>query len=225
MTRTRMKMTKRMTPQIQTLKKRSRPALSRTDQVILDLSQTKVPPAYVLRLYSDEDHEDGDDDVTDQVCNGTGEDTHTGEVLGSASAGEEESLPDEDEEPGTSGVSPLSSESKSLKSPLSDIPLAGRSPVHPESTQIDSQEPAADGEVADSEEPLEPRNPTPGVAVVTEDGPSLPLSPEVVLDNGCEQISNGTSPSRPPTVSRSQKRKREGRSADGPQTADRVQDR
>lgn len=220
-----MKMTKRMTPQIQTLKKRSRPALSRTDQVILDLNQTKVPPADVLRLFPDEDHEDGDDNGTDQVCNGTGEDTHTGEALGSASPGEEESLPDEDEEPGTSGVSPLSSEGKSQKSPLSDVPSTGRSPVHPESTQTDAQEPAADGEVADSEEPLEPRNPSPGVAVVTKDGPSLPLSPDVVLDNGCKQICNGTSPPPPPTVTRSHKRKREDSSADSPQTADRVQDR
>lgn len=201
-----MKMTKRMTPQIQTLKKRSRPALSRTDQVVLDLGQTKVPPADVLRLFPDEDHEDGGDDGTDRVCNGTGE------ALGSASPGEEESLPDEDEEPGTSGVSPLSSDSKSQKSPLSDVPSAGRSPVRPGSTQTQTQEPAAD-----SEEPPEPRDPSPGVAVATEDGPPPPLSPEVVLDSGCEQICNGTSPPPPPTVTRSQKRKREGGSADGPQ--------
>lgn len=176
----------------------------------------------MFSVFADEDHEDGDDGGTDRVCNRTSEDTHTGEALGSASPGEEESLPDEDEEPGTSGVSPLSSDSKSQKSPLSDVPSAGRSPVHPESTQTDVQELAAD-----LEDPLEPRNPSPGVAMATEDGPSLPLSPEVLLDNGCEQICNGTSPPPLPTVTRSQKRKRkrEGGSAASPQTADRVQDR
>lgn len=207
-----MMMRKRTTPQIQTLKKRSRPAPSRTEQVVLDLGQTKVPPADVLPLFPDEEHEDGDDGGTDRVCNGTGEDAHAGEALASASAGEEESLPDEDEEPGTSGVSPLSSDSKSHKSPLSDAPSAGRSPVRPGSTQTDAQEPAAD-----SEEPPEPRDPSPGVAVATEDGPSLPLSPEVILDNGCELICNGTSPPTPPMVTRRQKRKREDGPADGPQ--------
>lgn len=125
----------------------------------------------------------------------------------------------------TSGVSPLSSESKSQKSPLSDVPSPGRSPVHPESTRSDDQEPPADREVVDSEEPLEPHNASPGIAVVTQDRPPLPLSPGVVLDNGCEQICTGTSPPPSPTVTRSHKRKREDSSADGPQTADRVQDR
>lgn len=159
------------------------------------------------------------------MCNGTNKDNHTGEALGNASAGEEESLPDDDEEPVTSGVSPLSSEGRSQKSPLSDVPSPRCSPVHTESTQADYQEPPSDREVVDSEELVESHNPSPGIAMVTKDGPLQPRSPEVVLDKGNGQMCNGTSPPSSPRVTRSHKRKRESDSPDGPQTAEPVQDR
>lgn len=178
-----------------------------------------------MGLFADEDHEDADENGTDQVCNGSNKDNHAGEALGNASAGEEESLPDEDEDPVTSGVSPLSSESKSQKSPLSDVPSPGRSPVHPESTQTDDQEPPSDREVVAPEEPVESHNPSPGVAAVTKDGPPLPLSPGVILDEGCGQMCNGTSPPPSPRVTRSHKRKRGRDSPHSPPTTDTVQDR
>lgn len=174
-------------------------------------------PADVLGGFTDEDDEDGDG-KDGQVCNGTNEDSHADEALGDASAGEEESLPDED-----GGVSPLSSESKSQKSPLSDVPSPGHRSVHPEATQTDDQEPS-DREAVPSEEPVDSHSPGQGVATVTKDGPPLALSPGGSVGKGCEQICNGTSPPPSPRVTRSHKRKR-GSSADSPQPADPVQDR
>lgn len=182
--------------------------------------------ADVFGLSTDEVHEDGDDE-DDHVCNGTSKDDRADEPLGLASAGEEESLPDEDEEPATSGVSPRSSESKSHKSPLSNVASPGRSPVPPESTQTDHQKPPSDREEGASEEPVESHNPSPGIAAATADGPPLPAPPGGLLDKGCGQICNGTSQPPNPRLTRSQKRKREEEegSPGSPQTAAPAQDR
>lgn len=153
------------------------------------------------------------------MCNGTNRDSRSGEGVGTASAGEEESLPEEEEEPGTSGVSPLSSEGKSQRSRLSDVPSPGRSPVQPESPQTEPQEPGqeSDREAVASEEPLESHTPSPGVATVTKDGPPPPVSPGLSLDKGCGETCNGTSPPRSP---RRHKRRRETDAADGPRAGD-----
>lgn len=148
------------------------------------------------------------------------QDNHTGEAFGNVSAGGEESLPDEDEEPVTSGVSPLSSESKSQKSPLSDMASPGCSPGHPEAMQTDCQKPPPNGIAAESEEPLESPNPNPEITPETENGAPLPLSPVVIVDRSCGQMSNGTSPPPSPRGTRSNKRKREDFSTDSPQSVD-----
>lgn len=120
----------------------------------------------------------------------------------------------------TSGVSPLSSESKSQKSPLSDVPSPGRSPVQPESMQTDEQKPQSDTEAVESEEPVESHDPSPGIATVTKEGALLPLSPGGILDQDCGQMCNGTSPPPSPSVTMSHKRKRDS----SPDTADSAQD-
>ncbi len=140
-------------------------------------------------------------------------------MSGSVSAGEEGSVKDEDEEPVTSGFSPLSDESKSQVSPLSDIPSPRHSPSQSEPMQTENQMPLSNGNVAGLEEPVNSTNHVSVVLVsnskVTKDpaevspvaanGVSLPLSPAVIVDTR----SNGTSPPPSPRTTRSQKRKRE----------------
>lgn len=171
-------------------------------------------------MSTDEDREDGDDNCAKQLCNGTNNDNHTGEVFGNGSAGEEESLPDEDQEPVTSAVSPFSSESKSQTSPLSDVPSPGHSPAPPESLQTDIEKEPSNGPVAESEEPVESPCADADITPVTENGAPLPLSPEVIVGKGCGQSCNGTSSPPSPRVTRRHKRKREDISPDSPQPAD-----
>lgn len=194
------------------------------DQVRIDIlkssynvdSQFKFPVDN-SGLFADEDNEDEDDNSTSQLCNGASNNGHAGEAFGNVSAGEDESLPD-DQEPVTSAVSPFSSESKSQKSPLSDVPSPGCSPGHPESMQ--TSKPPSNCPVLESEELVEPPCVGPEITPVTENGAALPLSAEVVVDKCCGQSCNGTSPPLSPRVSSSHKRKREHASSDSPQTAD-----
>lgn len=166
-----------------------------------------------------EDKEDKDDNGAKQLCNGTN-DNHAGEAFGNVSAGEDESLPDEDQEPVTSAVSPFSSESKSQKSPLSDVPSPGHSPAAPESLHTDIKKPSSNGQVAESEEPVESPCADPDITPVTENGAPLPLSPQVIVGKGCGQSCNGTSSPPSPRGTRRHKRKREDMSPDSPQPAD-----
>lgn len=170
-------------------------------------------------MSTDEDDEDKDDNCAKQLCNGTN-DNHTGEASGNVSTEEDESLPDENQEPITSAVSPFSSESKSQKSPLSDVPSPGHSPAAPKSLQTDIKKPPSNGEVAESEEPVEPPRGDPDITLLTENGAPLPLSPEVIMGKGCGQSCNGTSSPPSPRGTRRHKRKREDISPDSPQPAD-----
>lgn len=132
-------------------------------------------------------------------------------------------MKDEDEEPVTSGFSPLSDDSKSQNSPLSDVPSPRQSPSQSEPMQTDDQTPLSNGNHAGLEKPVDSSNHVSVVLVsnskVTKDptdvslaaanGVSLPLSPVVIVENCDTQTSNGTSPPPSFRATRSQKRKRE----------------
>ncbi|XP_044027729.1 death domain-associated protein 6 isoform X2 [Siniperca chuatsi] len=170
----------------------------------------------------DDENEEDDSNEAEQACDGPIMEDQTGEVSGSVSAGEEGSVKDEDEEPVTSGLSPLSDESKSEMSPLSDIPSPRHSPSQSEPMQTDNQRPLSNGTLAGLEEPVDSSNHVSVVLVstskVTKDpadvspvaanGVSLPQSPAVIVEK-CDTQTNGTS--SPPSLrtTRSQKRKRE----------------
>ncbi|XP_045913758.1 death domain-associated protein 6 [Micropterus dolomieu] len=162
----------------------------------------------------DDENEEDDNNEAEQVC-----DDQTAEVSGNVSAGEEGSVKDEDEEPVTSGLSPLSDESKSQISPLSDIPSPSHSPSQSEPMQTENQRPLSNGNLAGLEEPVDSSNHVHvSTSEVTKDsaddslgaanGVSLPLSPAVIVEKHDTQ-SNGTSPPPSPRTTRSQKRKRE----------------
>ncbi|KAI3358144.1 hypothetical protein L3Q82_003145 [Scortum barcoo] len=89
----------------------------------------------------DDENEEDESNEVEQTCNGTNKEDQTDEVSGSVSAGEEGSVKEEDEEPVTSGFSPLSDGSKSQVSPLSDIPSPRHSPSQSEPPRTDNQRP------------------------------------------------------------------------------------
>lgn len=167
----------------------------------------------------DDENEEDDGNEAEPACDDTNKED---QLAGSVSVGEERSVKDEDEEPVTSGLSPLSDESKSQISPLSDLPSPRQSPSQSESMQTDDQTPLSNGNHAGSEEPVDSSNHISIVLVstrkVTEDpadvslaaanGVSLPLSPAVIIEN-CDTQTNGTSPPPSLRTTRSQKRKRE----------------
>ncbi|KAM6903371.1 death domain-associated protein 6 isoform 2-T2 [Lycodopsis pacificus] len=173
----------------------------------------------------DDDEDVGDEDVGNEAepaCEGTNKEDQTDRLAGSVSAGEEESVKDEDEEP-ASGLSPLSDESKPQISPLSDLPSPRQSPSQSEPMQTDEQTPLSNGNHAGLEEPVDSSNHVSVVLVstskVTQDpadvspatanGVSLPLSPVVIVESCVTQTTNGTSPPLSLRATRGQKRKRE----------------
>ncbi|XP_073340131.1 death domain-associated protein 6 [Pagrus major] len=166
-----------------------------------------------------DDNENGQDDSNE--ANGTNKEDQTDEVSGSVSAGE--SVKDEDEEPISSGLSPLSDDSKSLISPLSDVPSPRHSPSQSEPMQIDNHTQLSNGNLAGLEEPVDSSNHVSVVLVstskVTKDPNEVstvvasrvpqPLSPAVIIEKCHTQTTtNGTSPPPSPRTTRS-KRKRE----------------
>ncbi|XP_041867974.1 death domain-associated protein 6 isoform X2 [Melanotaenia boesemani] len=173
----------------------------------------------------DDDHEEDDGNEAEQASVGDNKEDQTYDQTGSVSAGEEGSLKD-DEEPVTSG-SPISDETKSQISPLSDIPSPRDSPSQSEPIQTDDQPPLSNG---DPEEPQEPAdssnqvsvvlvrtnkvtNDPPDVVPAAADGEPLP-SPQTVTVQHCDAQTNGTSPLPTARTTRSQKRKREERMSD-----------
>lgn len=179
---------------------------------------------FFLSFFIDnEENDEGDNNEAEQACDGTNKEDQTDEVSGSVSAGEEEGVRDEDGEPITSGLSPLSNESKSQTSPLSDIPSPRHSPSQSESVQTDNQRPLSNGNLAGLEEPVDSSNhlsvvlvSTSKVTPVAANRAPLPLSPVVIVEKCDTQISNGTSPPPSPRTTRSQKRKREEMTAMSP---------
>ncbi|KAM8841135.1 death domain-associated protein 6 isoform 2-T3 [Spinachia spinachia] len=178
-----------------------------------------------IQASTQQDGEDCDenDDGNEAECEGTDKEGKTNPLAGSVSAEEEESVKDEDEEP-TSGLSPLSDETRSQMSALSNLPSPKQSPSQSEPMQTDDQTPLFNGNHAVLEEPVDSSNHVSVVLVSTSrgtkdptdvslakanEGGSLPLSPVVVVESCDTQTTNGTSPLLSLRATRSQKRKRE----------------
>ncbi|XP_042362183.1 death domain-associated protein 6 [Plectropomus leopardus] len=169
----------------------------------------------------EDDNEEDDGNEAEPASDDVNKEDQLDQLSRSVSAGEEESGKDEDEEPVTSGFSPLSNETKSQISPLSDVPSPRQSPSQSEPMQTDDQTALSNGNHAGLEEHVDSSNQVSVVlvstSIVTEDlttpaaanGVSLPLSPVVIIENLDTHATTGTSP--PPSIraTRSQKRKRE----------------
>ncbi|XP_069575225.1 death domain-associated protein 6 [Brachyistius frenatus] len=169
----------------------------------------------------EDENENGkyDGNEADRASEGANKEDQTDDQTGSVSAGEEGSVKDE-EEPVTSGLSPISDESKSHVSPGSDIPSPRDSPSQSEPTQTDHERPLSNGDLAgpvDSSSQVSP--PLVSTSDATTDpadeppraanGEPLPLSPTIIVEKCYTQTTNGTSPPPSPKVTRSRKRKRE----------------
>ncbi|XP_022078222.2 death domain-associated protein 6 [Acanthochromis polyacanthus] len=159
---------------------------------------------------ADDDEEDNSVEAEGARENANKED-QTDDQTGSISAGEEE--------PVTSGLSPVSDESKSQASPLSDIPSSRDSPSQSEPTVTDKQRPfLSNGDLTALQEPVDSSDHVLGTLVstskVSEDPKDVstatngkPLPPSPVAVENCD--TNGGSPPPSPRITRSRKRKRE----------------
>lgn len=134
-------------------------------------------------------------------------------------------MKDEDKEPVTSGLSPLSDESKSQISPLSDIPSSTDSPSQSEPVQTDNQTPVSNGDLAGKEEPVDSSNQVSDELVSTSKVTKEPAGKSPVAANGeslppsvgtCDTQTNGTSPPPNSRMTRSLKRKREENTSNKP---------
>ncbi|KAM7384748.1 hypothetical protein PAMA_011889 [Pampus argenteus] len=169
----------------------------------------------------DDENEEYDSNEAERACDGANQD----EFLGSVSAGTEGSAKDENEEPVTSGLSPVTDENHSHISPLSDITSPSDSPSQSEPMQTDKQTPLTNGDLAGgAEEPADSsdhvsvmlvstsevaKEHTGDIAPVAANGVPSPLLPAANVETCDTQTTNGTSPPPSPRTTRSQKRKRE----------------
>ncbi|XP_029298927.1 death domain-associated protein 6 [Cottoperca gobio] len=160
----------------------------------------------------DEENEEDNSNEAEPVCDGSNREEQKDQLSGS--------VKDEDEEPVTSGLSPLSDESNSQISPLSDLPSPKQSPSQSEPIQTDDQTLLSNGNLAGLEEPVDSSNHVlvstskdtkdpADVSPAAANEVSLPLSPVVIVENCDTQTTNGTSPPPSFRATRSQKRKRE----------------
>lgn len=164
-------------------------------------------------LSVDDDDDDDDSNEAERAEDAANKEDQAVSLSGSISAGEEGS---DKEEPVTSGLSPLSDESKSQISPLSDVPSSRDSPSQSEPAQDDNQRPMSNGDNAGSEEPVDSSNhisdTLENTSEVTEDPANV--TPVEATEEGSPacvtHMTNGTSPPPSPRTTRSQKRKREG---------------
>lgn len=176
---------------------------------------------FLFCVFIDDGDNEDDSNEAEQAADGTNKEDQADEVSGSVSAGEEQSMKDEDDEP-TSGLSPLSDESKSQTSPQSDVPSPRHSPSQSEPKQSNDQTPLSNGKLTGLEEPVDSSNQISVVLVSTSkatkdpadvsvaaNGVSVPLSPVIIVERCKTQTSNGTSPPPSPRTTRSHKRKRE----------------
>ncbi|XP_026204803.1 death domain-associated protein 6 isoform X2 [Anabas testudineus] len=171
----------------------------------------------------DDDNEEDDSNEAEQAEDDANKDDQTLRLSGSVSAGEEGSVKDEEEEPVTRGLSPLSDGNKSQTSPLSGIPSLRDSPSQSELPQTDDQRPLSNGDVTEPEEPVDPSNGVSGMLentseVTEEPTEALPVKANDAsfqtasagtVENCDTQVNNGTSPPPSPRTTRSRKRKRE----------------
>ncbi|KAK5854722.1 hypothetical protein PBY51_004894 [Eleginops maclovinus] len=169
----------------------------------------------------EEEEEEEDSNEAEPARDAANGDIQTDELPGIVTGVKETNV--KDEEPVTSGLSPLSDGSNSQISPLSDLPSPRQSPSQSEPMQTEEKTPLSNGDPASLEEPVDSSNHVSVVTVATSkdtedaadvssaaaNGVTLPLSPAVLAEN-CDTQTNGTSPP-PPSLRarRSHKRKRE----------------
>lgn len=169
----------------------------------------------------DEEDDEDDNNEAEQVGGEAVREDLTDQLSGSVSAAEEGTTKDEDEEPVTSGPSPLSDESKSQLSPLSDIPSPRLSPSQSEPMLANAHPPLSNGDL--SEEPVESTNHVSVVLVSTSSDTKNPPSPVaangVPLIESCDTQTTMDSLSPPPSprITRAKKRKREDSSSESAQ--------
>ncbi|KAF3834213.1 hypothetical protein F7725_025417 [Dissostichus mawsoni] len=170
----------------------------------------------------DDDEEDGNE--AEPACDAADKEDQTDQLAGSVTRDEEGNAKEDDEEPVTSGLSPLSEDSCSHFSPLSDLPSPRQSPSQSEPMKTEEKTPLSNGVPSALEEPADSSNHVSVLPVSTSKDTkdaadacaaaanrvTVPLSPVVIVGN-CNTQTNGTSP--PPSIRarRSQKRKREER--------------
>ncbi|KAL3043496.1 hypothetical protein OYC64_003374 [Pagothenia borchgrevinki] len=166
----------------------------------------------------DDDEEDGNE--AEPACDAADKEDQTDQLAGSVTRDKEGNGKEDNEEPVTSGLSPLSEDSGSQVSPLSDLPSPRQSPSQSEPMQTEEKMPLSNGVPSALEEPADSSNHVSVVPVSTStkdaadvfsaaaNGATVPLSPVIIVEN-CKTQTNGTSP--PPSIraTRSQKRKRE----------------
>ncbi|CAK6971639.1 death domain-associated protein 6 [Scomber scombrus] len=167
----------------------------------------------------DEENEEDDSNASEQAGDDTNQDGQTGEVSEGGSAEEEGSVKDEDKEPVTSGLSPLSDESNSHISPLAGTPSPRDSPSQSEPMQTDNQTLVSNGVVAGEEELVDSSSQVSDTLVSTSKVTKNSADGSPVAANGvsvppnvetCDtQTTNGTSPPPSSRATRSLKRKRE----------------
>lgn len=133
------------------------------------------------------------------------------------------STKDEEEEPATSGLSPLSDDSKTHIS-LSDIPSPRDSPSQSEPVQTEDNAPLSNGSVTGPQESVDSSSQVSVVPVSTSrdssaetNGDLSAASPATVVEK-CDTRTNGTSPPPSPRATRSCKRKRQEKTGDSPNT-------
>uniref|UniRef100_A0A3Q3J3G7 Death domain-associated protein 6 n=1 Tax=Monopterus albus TaxID=43700 RepID=A0A3Q3J3G7_MONAL len=171
-----------------------------------------------------------DGNEVEQAGDGANKEDQTDGLSGSVSAGEEGNNKDEEEEPITSELSPLSDGRESLNSFLSEIPSPRESPSQSEPVQADNQQPLFNGNAAGLEEPMDSSSHASVVQVSTSkvsegpadvppvaaNGMSWAVSPTVAKETCDTEMTNGTSPPPSPRATRSQKRKREEMAGNSP---------
>ncbi|XP_020516955.1 death domain-associated protein 6 [Labrus bergylta] len=169
----------------------------------------------------DDENEEDDSNEAENAGDETNKDDQTDVLSGSVSPGDEENTKDEDEDPVTSGLSPLSDDSASQISPLSDMPSPRHSPSQSEPRQSHDHVPLSNGNLTGVNEPVDSSNHVSVVLVSTSKVTTNPSEGSPVAANGvspsqdvmiesCDtQTTTGTSPPPSPRAMRSQKRKRE----------------
>ncbi|XP_029369819.1 death domain-associated protein 6 isoform X1 [Echeneis naucrates] len=159
--------------------------------------------------------QDGPDDDDDDEDNGNEAEQADGDATTENQTDEQlENIKDEEQEPVTSGLSPLSYDSKS-QSP-SGAPSPSDSPSQSEPTHtngnITGLEESADLSNHVSGTPVSTHKENKDISSRATNGVSLPLSSEVILQKCDTQTSNGTSPPPSQRGTRGRKRKRKRRS-------------
>ncbi|KAM3595931.1 uncharacterized protein V6R79_005583 [Siganus canaliculatus] len=172
------------------------------------------------------DDDENEEDDNNEAERAASKDDEMDQASGNVSAAEETSQRDEDEEPVTSGLSPLSDDNTVQESPLSDLPSSKPSPSQSEPAQTDDQAAPSDSNLTAAEESVDSPNQVSAVVSTSDaaqdplsvdsgpvNGVSVPLSPVVIVEKNSPIVNGAPSPAPSPPPSprstRSLKRKRE----------------